>query len=238
MPASFDIVLPCYNPPAEWAERVITCYGRIEAATAERPGLIIVNDGSTQDVLPGDITMIREAIPEMTYLDNEVNRGKGFSLRRGVAVSKAQHCIYTDIDFPYEEQSLIEVLETLRDGAQIAAGIKGPNYYRNVPPVRKRISLFLRSLIRFFLQMKITDTQCGLKGFDRVGRSLFLDTTIDRYLFDLEFLFLAAREKELDVRTVEVTLKDRVVFSRMPPRVLMTEGWNFLKVWVRSIRRD
>ena len=235
MPASLDIVLPCYNPPAEWAEGVVTCYGRIVEAIGARPGLIIVNDGSSHGVLQSDLDLIRAAIPEFVYLRNEENRGKGFTLRKGVAVSEAELCIYTDIDFPYEEASLLEVYHMLYSEASIVAGIKGPHYYRNVPVFRRRISMLLRRLIRFFLSMDITDTQCGLKGFDRKGRRLFLATTIDRYLFDLEFLFIASRENGVNVRTTEVRLKDRVIFTRMPPRMLMTEGLNFLKVWRRSL---
>jgi hypothetical protein len=82
--------------------------------------------------------------------------------------------------------------------------------------------------------MKITDTQCGIKGFNKLGRAVFLQTTIDRYLFDLEFIFLASQKKELRLKPVEVHLKPNILFRAMDYRILLTEGKNFFKVLLKS----
>ena len=64
------------------------------------------------------------------------------------------------------------------------------------------------------LRIPTDDTQCGLKGFNQVGREVFLSTTIQRYLFDLEFIFLAA-QKNLRIATEEVQLRPDVILSKM-----------------------
>ncbi|MFT7588951.1 MAG: glycosyltransferase involved in cell wall biosynthesis [Limisphaerales bacterium] len=230
----FDIVLPCYNPAPGWAERVASSYKEISGDVGFNPGLILVNDGSSSGISEADYALLLEQLPIVVILDNQVNRGKGYTLRHGVNASTATICIYTDIDFPYKKESFLEVLASLQDGADVVAGIKDASYYSHVPPARQRISKLLRKMIRSFLRMNITDTQCGLKGFNRAGREVFLKTTIDRYLFDLEFLFLASRKKALKVKTVEVSLRDNVQFSTMKRSILLTEGLNFLKVWWRS----
>jgi glycosyltransferase involved in cell wall biosynthesis len=228
-----DLVLPCYNPQPGWAERVAEAYATVARALPEAPGLIVVNDGSAFGVTAGDRERLREAVPALRWLANDRNRGKGHTLRRGVQAADAEWVIYTDIDFPYTEESLLAVYRTLEAGADVAAGVKDADYYRGVPWLRRVVSRWLRRLVKALLRLPIADTQCGLKGFNRRGREAFLATTIDRYLFDLEFLHAAFRRYGLDVRAVPAELKPGIVFSRMNPRILLTEGVNFLRVWWR-----
>jgi len=233
---ALDLVLPCYNPQPGWAQRVIHSYQLIATALGRDPGLILVNDGSAFGVTAEDLRLLQEAIPRFQYLANERNRGKGYTLRAGVTLASADVVLYTDIDFPYTEASLIAVFGALQRGAQVAAGVKDAAYYEGVPPLRRLISRVLRLLIKGLLRLPISDTQCGLKGFDRSGRAAFLATTIDRYLFDLEFLFLAYRQFGLRVEAVPVALKPGIAFSRMRPRILVEEGLNFLRIWWRSLQ--
>lgn len=164
--------------------------------------------------------------------------GKGYALREGVKVADAQCVIYTDIDFPYEEASLLEVARhLLRGEADVVAGVRDDGYYAGVPADRRRISRFLRWMLRTFLRLRITDTQCGLKGFNQAGRTIFLQTTINRFLFDLEFIFLASRNAGLRLKPVQATLKPGIVFSHVSLRVLGREGWNFLRVFFRALFR-
>ncbi|MBI1194050.1 MAG: glycosyltransferase [Bacteroidetes bacterium] len=235
-PPSLDLVLPCYNPQPGWAQRVIQSYAVVAAALRREPGLILVNDGSSFGVTADDLRALNEAIPRFQYLENERNRGKGFTLRAGVMLASADYIVYTDIDFPYTEESLLGVHAALKGGAQVAAGVKDEAYYQGVPALRRLISRVLRLMIRSLLRLEISDTQCGLKGFDRAGRSAFLATSIDRYLFDLEFLFLAYRQFGLKVQAVPVQLKPGISFSRMRPQILVQEGANFLRIWLRSWR--
>ena len=102
-----------------------------------------------------------------------------------------------------------------------------------MPPFRKALSLFLRWVLRNVLRLPITDTQCGLKGFNRQGREVFLKTRINRFLFDLEFVQLVARNKALMAKPLEVTLRDDVTFSKVNLRVLATESLNFVVLLFR-----
>ena len=60
--------------------------------------------------------------------------------------------------------------------------------------------------------MSYSDTQAGLKGFSRKGRSVFLSTCINTYLFDLEFVYKACRHPDLIMEEVLVKLRDAVCF--------------------------
>ncbi|MEM6342388.1 MAG: glycosyltransferase family 2 protein [Bacteroidota bacterium] len=231
-----DIVLPCFRPPEGWTDRIVEAskfLSQRKEAISHR--IILVNDGTPGGVPPWAIQQLAESLPAFLFVDQQINQGKGAALRAGVEVATAPITIFTDIDFPYTFASLEKLYFALAsDKTDVAIGIKDSSYYAHLPQSRVRISRFLRWLARTFLRISITDTQCGLKGFQAQAREVFLQTTISRYLADLEFIFLVDRRKELKMQAYEVKLREGVVFSKVNLRILMTEGWNFLKVFVRS----
>ena len=232
---SLDIILPCYNPPQNWAENVIQVFSEIQSRLKEvNINLIIVNDGSsTMDW--NEIEKIKNTISQFVNISYEINKGKGYALREGIKTSNADICIYTDIDFPYTTNSFIKIWEVLKNNnTDIAIGVKDKNYYSHVPPGRKFISKILRAGTKNILRLKISDTQCGLKGFNKKGKNIFLKTTIDRYLFDLEFIFMVSRQKEVSMLPVEIELKENIQFSSMRTGILLSEGFNFMKIFFKS----
>lgn len=234
---ALDIILPCYNPVSGWAENVIQSYKEISTHIGnENIQLILVNDGSSKGISDDDINKIKQSIQLFSYISYPVNKGKGAALRMGVARSTAPVCIYTDVDFPYTTDSFLTIWQLLEAGkTDIAAGIKNENYYEHVPGTRRIISKVLRACTKFILRLKVSDTQCGLKGFNARGRELFLSTTINRYLFDLEFIFIASRNKNMVIRPVPIQLKENIHFSSMRFRILITEGFNFMKLFFKSL---
>ena len=231
-----DLVLPCFNPLEGWEQVVLDA---IEGLEANLPGvqihLILVNDGSTKGVHPGQIERLKNTLPSFLYLENPENKGKGYTLRRGIGESQHPICIFTDIDFPYTLESLAAIYHRLAtQEVDIAVGIKDAGYYQHLSPFRVFVSKGLRFLARTFLRISITDTQCGLKGFNAQGRKIFLETTIDRYLCDLEFIYLADRNSKIRMEPLPVQLKEGVEFSTVNLRILFWEGLNFLKIWWKA----
>lgn len=239
MKSSLDIVLPCYNPAKAWQEKIVDAYLELKRQLpAEKIQIILVNDGSSQKIDPKEIDFLRKNIAQFVYVDLDQNQGKGAALRAGVEKSEAKICLFTDVDFPYETESLLKVFQALKkEEVDISIGIKDASYYSHLPWLRIQVSKFLRFLARTFMRISITDTQCGLKGFTHTGRELFLKTTINRYLADLEFIFLADRNKKVKMQAIPVSLKPGVIFSKVNPSILIGEGINFLRVLLRSFRR-
>lgn len=236
MSAWADLVLPCYNPPPDWAANLVQCVQRLQQRLPETEFTVyVVNDGSTRPPTAADVAYLQKQLPHFHYLSYPQNHGKGHALRYGVAQAQNPVCLFTDIDFPYTEDSAVAVYEQLRaQHCDIAVGVRDADYYAGVPAMRTGISRALRFCTRYVLRLPVSDTQCGIKGFNAQGKALFLRTQVDRYLFDLEFLYRAARLPGLHVRAVPVQLKPGVVFSRMNPRILLTEGFNLLKIITRS----
>lgn len=194
--------------------------------------LIIVNDGSKSIINSEEIDYIKKSIPNFKFVNYEINRGKGHALREGVKLSNADYIIYTDIDFPYVIKSLDDVYKELLNGNDVVVGVRSAEYYKKVPKTRIVISKILKYFIKKSLGIFTTDTQCGLKGFNRKGKDVFLSTRIERYLFDLEFVYLSSKDKSININSSIVELREGVEFSTLNLRIILSESFNFLRVFL------
>lgn len=229
-PKTCALILPCYNPPDKWAENVVKHYHSIKAKIDLPLSLVIVNDGSTDNFTQADIRYLKQHLPDALMIDYSENRGKGYALRKGVKAAGADITIYTDIDFPYTSESIYKLYNALRLAeCDVAIGIKDESYYKQVPTARRIISKWLRKMIRTSISIPVSDTQCGLKGFNKKGKEHFINTKINRYLFDLEFIKSAYNNK-LICKSIEVELRENIVFRNMSYSVLIPEMFNFIRL--------
>lgn len=238
--SKFDltIIQPCYNPPANWAFQLNKHFQQlVQLLPPEtRVELIIVNDGSTANFTETDIAYLKEQIPHFSCISYAQNRGKGYALRSGVQQANAPYIIYTDIDFPYRLENMVAVYEDLLRGADVVAGVRDQRYYDHLSLKRKITSKACKFLNEFLLDIHFYDTQSGIKGFNRFGKAVFLETTIDRFLFDTEFLSMVDNT-DLYISTVEITLREEVTFSHMSLRVIVQELFNFAKIYQAALLR-
>jgi glycosyltransferase involved in cell wall biosynthesis len=232
--ASLDIILPVYNPLPGWEQIVI---GRFQSLEKALPGLkirlFIVNDGSLQIDLDKSLPILKTTLPGLQWISYPENRGKGYALRQGVKQSTADFVVYTDIDWPYSEESMVGLIAKL-EKVDAVIGTRDMAYYDHLPSARRRISKLLRSFNAKLLRLKVDDTQAGLKGFRKNVKDIFLSTTIDRYLFDLEFIYLLSGKKEIEVIGHPISLRPGITFSKMNRKILLQEAGNFLKIWMKS----
>ncbi len=232
----FQLIVPCYNPPPGWDAALARRFAELQAALAgagASVGLIVVDDGSTREVDTAQFRQLAKQISDFQFVQYFPNRGKGHALRQGVALSDAPFVLLTDIDFPYTVASICRVAENLIKNGGIAAGNRSTAYYAEVPLLRRLLSRCLRWLLRHVLRQPIDDSQCGLKGFDQAGKAVFLKTTINRFLYDLEFLMLA--EGRVAVTPVPVELRSGVAFNPVGWKILAAEGGNFIRLFLRQL---
>ncbi len=230
---NIHIVLPVFNPIDGWAENVISRFNELKSECRHlgKLSMIIVNDGSTSANMRTGCDYLRTNLPEIQWIEYKKNRGKGYALRKGVEAADSDFIVYTDIDFPYTNESVVAIIEKLVTGRYDAViGSRDESYYSSLPASRRWISHFLKRLNAILLGLKISDTQGGLKGFTKAIKPVFLQTQIDRYLFDLEFIYLLSRMKNARILPVKVKLREGVEFSKVRVHILTGEFRNFLKV--------
>lgn len=230
MKISLDIVLPCYNPHENWHFELL----RFHAEAKERYDLtyFLVDDGSENTELKNSIPLLEKEGVRLNFISYSINYGKGYALREGVRATKSKFVLYTDVDFPFTNESTLKLAEVLTSGKfDVVAGRREAEYYLNkMSGFRKYLSKCFRWVLRRLLRMQITDTQCGLKGFNALGKEEFLKTRVNRYLFDFEFIYRASRRKGLKLCPVNVELKPNVVFRKMPLSILVQEFANLFRV--------
>lgn len=229
--AHIDLVLPCYNPPTGWEQRVIAHFKEVEGLfTNIHFHLFIVSDGSRRGYEPETLARLREALPDIRIVEYQPNRGKGYALREAVKHCTSPYIIYTDFDFPYTNDSFGRVVEALIDGADVVVAIREKSYQNNLPLFRQLLSKLSHLCNTWVLRIKIKDTQGGMKGFSRKGQTIFLSTQIKSFLFDTEFIYKASRQKDIDLRTINAVIKEGLTVSNMGLRVLRQEAFNFFTI--------
>ena len=234
-----DIVLPCYNPLQNWAEAIIVNINNLKLLLSDTEIFIyLVNDGSTQGIQSADIDLLRASIKNFNYLFFADNQGKGFALRKGIEATKHAICIYTDVDFPYKIESMAAVYKALiEEENDIDAGIRDDTYNQEVTGTRAPLSKLLKFINSKVFHLPINDTQCGIKGFNQKGRKIFLQTIIKRYLFDLEFVYLAAKDPLINFKAVPVTFRPGIFFRKFNTRIILTEVTSFIKLLLHEYLR-
>jgi glycosyltransferase involved in cell wall biosynthesis len=229
-----DIILPCFQPHNDWVAEIVQHFDTFKKAVAlENVHLIVVNDGSQKGVTHAHVLQLKTHYPDCTFISYQPNRGKGYAVRQGVAATKSPLQIYTDIDFPFEQDALIATYNALKNGANIVIGNRKASYAQQLKQNRRLLSWGSHIFNRYLLGLKFVDTQGGLKGFDTVGRSLFLETTIDRYLFDTEFIMRALQfqqHNKLAFAEIPIATRQGIVLSELGFNVLKKEFKGILKL--------
>lgn len=194
-----------------------------------------MNDGSKTGIHPEDIALLDQEIGGFTYINSQINQGKGGALRDAVRQTTGKWVIYTDADYPYIIANAVEMFRLLStNAADIVVGVRDEQYYDQLPIGRKIFSLSLKLMnYLFFPQLKVKDTQSGLKGFNQKGKEIFLKTRIPAFLFDMEFLVLASQNPEIRIQWIYVKAREGIVFSTMRAKTIMTELLNFASILFR-----
>jgi dolichyl-phosphate beta-glucosyltransferase len=189
-----SIVVPAFNEAGRIAETV----RKIDAFVRESPlaiELIVVDDGSsdsTAEIVRGlDVKGLR-------LIRNPENHGKGYTVRQGVLAAVGKYVLFTDADLSAPIEELNKLLEiAIREGADVVIGSRALDrgyIEKHQSRFRELGGIVFNLMVRFFLGLRLHDTQCGFKLFQRErSRRVFEEQTTFGFGFDPELLFLAKR---------------------------------------------
>lgn len=230
-PYSFSIVLPLYKPKDNWISlfinNITSLNAQLPADTAVK--YIVVHDGPVCKSVSDAFCLIADLFDNICFISYDKNRGKGYALRTGVNRADTPYVLITDFDFPYQHQNLLTLMEYLKRGTDLVIGKRSKTYFNELPVKRKIISKIYHLLNRTFLSLPLYDTQSGIKGFNATGKEVFMQTTIDRFLIDSEFI-LRCHKRKLCIKVIDIELQPNVIFSNFGLKVIKTELKNFLKL--------
>lgn len=212
-PVHLSLVLPVYH-----------CAGRLERTLDELAKFLDGAPHASEVVLVDDrgrhphaTALLRQfaARPDVRLLENDRNRGKGYSVRRGMLAARGRHRVFTDSDLAYPLREVRRITDALEQGADVAIACRvHPDSayelhsdYLHYFYTRHAMSRAFNRLVRFALLPGVLDTQAGLKGFTAdAARAIFPQVRIAGFGFDLECLYLA-RRLALRVEQVPVSFR-------------------------------
>jgi glycosyltransferase involved in cell wall biosynthesis len=201
-----SIVIPAYNeaPRIENAlARVLECVEQ-QGWDAE---VLVVDDGS-KDATPEIVHRWMERYPRLHLIQNDGNRGKGFSVRNGLLQAGGEIVMFTDADLSAPMEEAERLFAAIADGADVAIGSRWLDKARQTihqPLYRRFFGRCFNWVTRTVMGLPFKDTQCGFKAFRRqAAQVIFRLQRIERWGFDPEILFIA-RKLGYDIREVPVT---------------------------------
>lgn len=187
-----SIIIPSYNEATRLPGSLerIASYIRRQRPNTE---VIVVDDGST-DKTAAVAEQFRGKIADLQVLSNGVNRGKGFSVRRGSLAAKGNIILFTDADLSAPIEEAEKLLQALNDH-DVAIGSRAIDrklIEAHQSAFREFAGILFNKIVRVILRLPFVDTQCGFKAFRRERcQIIFEQQTIEKFGFDPELLYLA-----------------------------------------------
>ena len=136
---------------------------------------------------------------------NEFNRGKGYTIRRGIQEAKGEVLLFSDTDFSTPIEEFPRLAEYLQSGYDIAIGSRSlpeSNVEVHQAWVREGMGKIFNLLVQVIVLRGFIDTQCGFKCVRReCVLPLLPKMGVDGFCYAVEFLFLA---KKAGLKIIEV----------------------------------
>jgi len=202
-----SVVIPAFNEEKRLRATVLKVIDYFERRGLRDFEVIVVDDGSRDNTAESVGDLASEG--KIRILRNEKNRGKGYSVRRGVLDSSGGYILFSDADLstPIEEY---EKLRAALDAgsADIAIGsraLKDSEVIKHQPFYRETMGKVFNRIARALTFKKIRDSQCGFKLFRRdAAKKLFSISKTDGFAFDAEIIFLA---QKMGIGVAEIPVK-------------------------------
>ncbi len=204
-----SFVIPAFNEDNGIAGVVEGLRGAMRRQGREYE-ILLVDDGSTDFTFHKAKKLERLHNGEVRVLSYSENRGKGFALRYGFEHSRGELVFFMDADGDLPPEQVGRFLRVMEEsGADVVIGSKRHpgSVVENYPASRRVMSSAYYLLTKALFNLKVRDTQVGLKLFRReVLERVMPRVLVKRYAFDVELLANAVRR---GYRVVEAPLRLR-----------------------------
>jgi glycosyltransferase involved in cell wall biosynthesis len=188
---ALSVVIPVYNEEAEIGRILRAVRGALEARGGDWE-ILVVDNASTDRTRELASTLLEGE--RVRLLANDANRGKGYSIRRGMLEARGELRLMCDADCEPSLASLGAMLAAARDADVVVGSRLAPEAeVVRAQPLRRRLvgSSFLL-LCRAIMRPPAKDVFCGFKLFRAdAAEAVFARTRLDGWSFDVEALSLA-----------------------------------------------
>ena len=196
-----SIVIPAYNEQNRIGRTLdeILRFLKTQPYHAE---VIVVDDGSTDETsqrVSERMDQYHDHGHELRILVNKPNRGKGYSVKRGLTDATGDILLFTDADLSSPITEAPKLVDPIAEGrADVTFGSRALNPELigvHQPKMRELGGAVFNLCMRTITGLKFKDTQCGFKAFRReAALPVFSLQRIERFGFDPEVLYIAKKQ--------------------------------------------
>ena len=209
MKPEISIIIPAYNESERLADPLRTILEFISTSGLNAE-VIVVDDGSSDDTaaVANEVCGSPPNVPSQT-IKYDKNRGKGFAVKTGLLAAKSDIALFTDADLSTPIEEMSKLVDPIRNGDyDVTFGSRALDRSligTHQPWRREQGGRVMNLIIKMMSGLPFYDTQCGFKAFNMLKFRPLLDVMkIDRFGFDVEFLFVANHHK---LRLAEIPVR-------------------------------
>jgi glycosyltransferase involved in cell wall biosynthesis len=203
-----SIIIPCYNSEYYISNNLNKIYTFFKKKKLKSE-IICVNDGSSDNTL-----LILKQLKKkfnIKIINNKNNRGKSFSIIKGIAKSNYKNIVLIDSDISYFKYLKLLIFYLQKDYDLIIANRRLPEsrlLIRNKLKIYQLLRLIIGKIIGKLIELTLNtnvygDTQAGLKAFrlpSKLKKKKFISK---RFFFDIELIHFF-RKANLRIKCIPV----------------------------------
>jgi len=191
---NISVVIPAYNEEKriEPSLKFVINYLKNNYNEYE---IIIVDDCSNDNTSK---IVSKYTSNNVKILRNEINRGKGYSVKKGILNAQYPLILFSDSDLatPIEElKDFTDYIINHKYDIVIASrNLRHSNIKNKQPAYRQIMGKIFPKLVSLIIMKGFKDTQCGFKLFNAdAGKKISHLQTIEGFSFDVEILLIAKK---------------------------------------------
>ena len=204
-----SVIIPCYNE-INTINKIIL---KIKKAFSKTNYEIIIVDDFSNDGTTKLLKNTYKKNKKIKILYNNINLGKGASLRKGFSESLGDIICIQDADLEYDPIDLLPMITLIRNNS--ADVVYGSRFINSKKKKKESIlnriaNKLLTALGNFCFRVKLTDMQTCYK---LIPTKIFkkLDLKENRFAFDPEVTAKLAKNKNLRWKEIPITYNPRTV---------------------------
>ena len=205
---TLSLIIPAYNEAGRIGGTVAHVCKYLEQQNYDWEVIVVIDGGPK--AAADEARAAAGARSNVRVFENEINRGKGYSVRRGFTEARGERLAFIDADLSLPIEGLGDMMARFDAGADvvIASRTAAGSRAEGAPPAgRDLMSRLFNLAVQALAVPGIADTQCGFKGFTaRAAKAIFSVAESNRFGFDVEALYLA-RKNGFRIDELPVTVR-------------------------------
>ena len=209
---SLSIVIPAYNEAVDLPLTLRKIADYLFSRQVNAAEVVVVDDGSddgTSDAAGREEETLHRVGATLRIIQNPVNMGKGYSVRRGMREAIYERVLCTDVDLSAPIQELDKLLSVSRERTcDVVIGSRALD--RSLIGVRQPLwrdfsGRVFHVYVGLLTGLTIADTQCGFKLFNHgAAKRVAAFQRVNGFGFDVEQLVIA---RKMGFSVVEIPVR-------------------------------